>query len=217
VTTGGGGTAVHGRQRSGTGPGEVGNAGPSMATMEGSVAGQLLVATPLLGDPNFERTVVFMVEHQEMGALGLVLNRPGHVDVSEILPAWSRLAAPPGVMFEGGPVQTDGVIALFRLTGTCAPPDGWRPVRDDIGIIDLESDADVVPDAAGGLRLFVGHAGWAPGQLDDELSLDAWWVVDLDPADVLSAEPGELWRTVLGRQPGRLSWMATYPDDPTLN
>lgn len=185
--------------------------------MEGSVAGQLLVATPLLDDPNFERAVVLMVEHQEMGALGVILNRPGHVAVDEILPRWARLASQPAVMFEGGPVQTDGVIALFRVADGHEPPAEWRHVCGDLGVIDLDSDAEIVPTGSGELRMFVGHAGWAPGQLDHELSMDAWWVVDLDPTDVMSAEPGELWRTVLARQPGQLAWMAGYPDDPSWN
>jgi putative transcriptional regulator len=185
--------------------------------MEGSVAGQLLVATPLLSDPNFERTVILMIEHQEMGALGVVLNRPSHVPVDEILPQWSRLAATPAVMYEGGPVQTDGVIALFRSSSGHEDPDGWRAVCGDLGIIDLESDAEAVPTDAGRMRMFVGHAGWGPGQLEDELSVDAWWVLDLDPGDVLDDRPEELWRRVLGRQPGQLGWMAAYPDDPALN
>ena len=89
-------------------------------------AGALLVATPVIGDPNFERAVVLLLHHDESGSLGIVLNRPSELDVETALPAWSPLATPPGVVHIGGPVGPSGVLALAR-TGSDqpAPGQGW--------------------------------------------------------------------------------------------
>src|SRR5262245_64828402 len=91
-------------------PGEVtrGNAAASFTV------GKLLIAEPMLGDPNFERSVVLMIEHNEDGALGVVLNRPTHLEVAAVLDEWARLAADPPVLYVGGPVEQNGVIALGR-------------------------------------------------------------------------------------------------------
>src|SRR2546430_2486669 len=79
-----------------------------------SLKGKLLVATPLLGDPNFHRTVVLMLEHGDEGAVGLVLNRPSETAVAGPLPQWKALTADPDVVFVGGPVRTEMVIGLGR-------------------------------------------------------------------------------------------------------
>ena len=76
-----------------------------------SMTGQLLVATPTLKDPNFDRTVVLLVAHEAGGALGVVLNRATEVPVAEVLGGWSSLAREPSVLFEGGPVQPDRGLA----------------------------------------------------------------------------------------------------------
>src|SRR3954451_4664123 len=79
-----------------------------------SLTGRLLVATPALRDPNFERTVVLVVAHEEGGALGVVLNRATEVPVAEVLGPWGQLADEPSVVFEGGPVQPEAAICLAR-------------------------------------------------------------------------------------------------------
>jgi len=181
------------------------------------LTGQLLVATPMLRDPNFDRAVVLVLEHSELGALGVILNRPGGTSVGDLLPAWGRLAAHPDVVFQGGPVQPDGVIGLFEVADARVGPDGWRSVLGRVGAVDLEVDPDEVPADAGRLRLFAGYAGWGPGQLDGEVEHAAWWVLPTESTDPLSDRPGDLWQTVLARQDGRLAWMANYPDDPAVN
>src|SRR3954464_9266796 len=110
--------------------------------MAESTRGKLLVATPLLGDPNFERTVVLMLEENPEGALGLVLNRPSPLEVTEPLPDWSLLAASPPVVFVGGPVSRSSVIALaVRLPSHELPDESFTPVLDGIGVLDLTADA----------------------------------------------------------------------------
>ncbi|MGH9138416.1 MAG: YqgE/AlgH family protein [Acidimicrobiales bacterium] len=178
--------------------------------------GRLLVATPLLGDPNFERAVILVLEHNDDGALGVVLNRPTDVELLEPLPGWNRFAGEPGVVFLGGPVSRNAVIALARA-GDELPTGTWEPVLDRLGVLDLTTDPDTLGDELDTLRVFAGYAGWGPEQLEAEIDEGAWYVVDADPGDAFTHDPQRLWRRVLSRQGGELARAATVPDDPRLN
>lgn len=180
-------------------------------------AGRLLVATPSIGDPNFERTVVLVLEHDPEGTLGVVLNRPSPVEVADVLPSWAGLLAAPTVLFEGGPVQREAVVAVARRAPDTPEPDAYRPITDALGVVDLTADpVDLVGDVTG-MRCFAGYAGWGGGQLVAEVRAGGWWVVDGTADDVVGRAPDELWRRVLSRQPGQRSWFATYPEDPSAN
>ena len=181
----------------------------------GSLRGRLLVATPPLVDPNFDRTVVLMLEHGDEGALGLVLNRPSETELEDVLPEWRSLASSPSVVFAGGPVSPDSVIALARGAGRDV--EGYVELLDDLGTIDLGRDPLDLGAPLSGLRVFVGYAGWAPGQLDNELEEGAWFVVDVENDDPFATEPDRLWRNVLRRQTGRVAMFANYPEDATAN
>ncbi|MGQ0521019.1 MAG: YqgE/AlgH family protein [Actinomycetota bacterium] len=180
------------------------------------LTGRLLVATPVLGDPNFDRTVVLVLEHSAEGAVGLVLNRPSETAVGEPLPEWDDVTASPAVIFVGGPVSQSAVIGLARGRDP-ASTEVWRPVVAGVGIVDLAGSPEEVAAAVEDLRLFAGYAGWGDGQLEEEIDAGAWWVVDAAPADVLGARPERLWSAVLGRQPGRLALYAHFPADPSTN
>jgi putative transcriptional regulator len=177
--------------------------------------GMLLVATPPLADPNFDRTVVLVLEHSPAGTIGVVLNRPGETAVEDALPGWERLAAEPGRVFVGGPVAADAAIAL----GSARHPEagaGWEPVVGAVGTIDLHRDPLDVLDDIAAVRIFAGYAGWGAGQLTAELDAGAWIVVPAVPDDVLG--PAEdLWRHVLRRQGGKLAWLANAPPDLSMN
>jgi putative transcriptional regulator len=177
---------------------------------------RLLVASPLLGDPNFERTVVFMLEHSDEGAVGLVLNRPSEVEIDDPLEDWSRFTSSPSVVFVGGPVSRESVIALARVAEGRIDT-VWQPILGPVGVLDLTADADAVGAAVEELRIFSGYAGWGPGQLEGEIDEGAWFVVDADPADAFAATPDELWRTVLRRQPLPLKRYALFPPDLRWN
>lgn len=178
------------------------------------LAGRLLVATPILGDPNFDRTVVLLLEHSEDGAVGLVLNRPSETDVAEPLPEWHGVAGAPSVIFVGGPVAQSAVIGLARGGDDAAS--GWRPLGGGLGIVDL-GDPPPAGTPIEGLRLFAGYAGWSADQLEAEIDARAWWVVDAAPSDALGPDPERLWSTVLRRQRGRLAMHAWFPADPDAN
>ena len=182
-----------------------------------SLQGRLLVAAPGLLDANFFRSVVLVVEHNDEGAAGVVLNRPSDTDLREgPLEGWSGLAAEPQLVFVGGPVQPDGAVCLARLA-TGSPPLGWKPVLGGLGVLDLRTTLDDVRDGVDRLRVFAGYAGWGSGQLETELEEGSWYVVDADPEDALTSMPGGLWRFVLRRQPGKLALVANFPPDPSLN
>ncbi|GGV32743.1 YqgE/AlgH family protein [Streptomyces spectabilis] len=194
-----------------------------------SLTGRLLVATPALSDPNFDRAVVLLLDHDEEGSLGVVLNRPTPVGVGDILEGWGDLAGAPGVVFQGGPVSLDSALGVAVIPGDegAAARSRRRPGRDDpigfrrvhgaIGLVDLEAPPELLAAALGSLRIFAGYAGWGPGQLEDELVEGAWYVVESEPGDVSSPDPERLWRSVLRRQRSELAMVATYPDDPSLN
>jgi putative transcriptional regulator len=137
-----------------------------------------------------------MVEHNEEGALGLVLNRPSTIDLAEALPGWADLAAAPPAVFVGGPVQQDAVLGLGHVV-TDETPDGTTPIHAGIAMLDLEADPMHLLGDVAGVRLFSGYAGWGPGQLEGELALGGWIVVDAEPGDITTTEPDALWRAVL--------------------
>jgi putative transcriptional regulator len=179
-----------------------------------------LVASTSLGDPNFERAVVLVLDHGDDGALGVVLNRPTHVPVGEILEPWEEQArlVPPGVVFRGGPVSPDAVIGLARgqspELSSGAP---WRVVIESVATVDLSVAPGEQPVGLSGARLFSGYAGWAADQLEAELAEGAWFVLDALAADVFCVEADKLWHDVMRRQGGELSLLATYPAHPSLN
>ena len=183
--------------------------------------GDLLVAAPALVDPNFERSVVLVLDIDEDGALGVILNRPSTVPVGEILPGWSRLAQAPDVLFQGGPVATDSALGVGASTtyglDPNAEPVGFRRLYDDVGIVDLDTPTEIAGPMLTRLRIFAGYAGWGEEQLRDEIASGSWYVVPSTAADLFGADPEGLWMRVLRRQPGELAWVSTRPLDPTLN
>jgi putative transcriptional regulator len=190
---------------------------PAHTQSEQSLAGRLLIATPLLRDPNFMRTTVFIAEHTPEGAVGVVLNRPSDTEVAGVLPGWGSAVSSPGVVFVGGPVSPEGALALARLGGPELPDAGFQPVIDGFGVVDLEVDSALVAPHLAGMRVYAGYAGWAANQLDAEVEEGAWYVVPAAPDDVFCARPDVLWRDVLRRQGGDLAMVSTFPTDPTLN
>jgi len=183
-------------------------------------AGALLVATPSLVDPNFDHTVVLLLDLDGDGALGVVLNRPSDVPVSDVLPEWTGATATPDVLFAGGPVGTDSALAVGALPrgdDEDEEPVGFRRLYDEIGIIDLDTPTELLAGALSSMRIFAGYAGWGSGQLEAEIESESWYVVPSAPGDLFGADPGALWSRVLRRQPGELAWVSTRPFDPTLN
>jgi len=178
---------------------------------------RLLVATPGLVDPNFDRSVVLMLEHDDGGALGLILNRPGPVPVESLFPEWADLAAPPPTLFHGGPVAAGAVLTLALTAEPDAPPEGWVHLFGAVGVIDIRREPDAAVPAIAAVRIFSGYAGWAAGQLEGEIDAGGWVVVDAVPEDAFTPDPEGLWSAVLKRQAGWLRVVAACPPDPSTN
>jgi putative transcriptional regulator len=187
------------------------------ATNGAAGAGSLLVSTPSLVDPNFAHAVVLLLDHDEDGALGVVLNRPSPVPVREVLPGWDEALAGPGVIFQGGPVATDSALAVAALRAGDDEPVGFRRLFGSTGIVDLDAPVELLVPALTGMRVFAGYAGWGSAQLAAEIDEGSWYVLPSEPDDLFGPDPGRLWARVLRRQPGELAWVSTRPLDPRMN
>jgi putative transcriptional regulator len=202
---------------------------PDASTPEpvGLLGGKALVATPVIGDERFAQAVILIVNHDDEGALGLVLNEPGFIAVDETLPVWSERAGPPSLVFMGGPMSPDRALGLAQVDRRAphhAEPGAFTalpqwPSDDDatVGLLDLSVDPDEVPAEVHSVRIFAGYAGWGPGQLESELSVGAWWTTPVRAADVLGDDPGGLWARIVARQPGTRALFSRFPGDPGLN
>ena len=179
-----------------------------------SLKGKLLLASPTLVDPNFARTVVLIAEHTEEGAMGLVLNRPAEATIGEAAPELEQLVDRTEPLFVGGPVQPTAVIVLAAFAD---PSAAGLLIRDDVGFLSSELELPDSRAATERLRVFAGHAGWGPGQLDEELEREDWIVEEPLPQELFSPDPQELWASVLVRMGGTFALVARMPLDPTLN
>jgi putative transcriptional regulator len=155
--------------------------------------GVFLVAGRAMPDARFRKTVILLLEHDEDGTLGLIVNRATDIALAEALPDLSTTAQPPHQLFAGGPVAPQAVLLLVRDT---APKDSIKHVFADVywsvdrnalqKLLEQQHNADT-------LRVYSGHAGWAPGQLDAELAAGGWRLFEADPNLVFHPEPETLW------------------------
>ena len=182
-------------------------------------AGTLLLANIDLLEPTFRRSVIYVVEHNDGGTLGVVLNRPSETAVYNVLPQWADLVAKPKSMFVGGPVKRDAALCLGILR-VGVDPDGMTGLRHVAGrivMVDLDADPELIASAVEGLRIFAGYSGWTIGQLEGEIERDDWIVLSALPSDVLVQPRVDLWSRVLRRQPLPLAMLATHPVDLSRN
>ncbi len=186
-----------------------------MSPGEPMLVGRLLVAAPPLHDPNFFRTVVLLLDHDDHGALGLVLNRPGELVASDVVPRLAPLLEEDALLYVGGPVQQDGVIGLAEYRDPAAL--GAAPVVGPVGVLDADLDPDELTEAVARVRAFQGYAGWGPGQLEAELAEEAWILAPAHASDAFDDAPGTLWRRALERLGGRYALVAQMPEDPAVN
>lgn len=182
-------------------------------------AGTLLLANIDLMEPTFRRSVIYVVEHNDGGTLGVVLNRPSETAVHNVLPQWSDLVAKPKTMFIGGPVKRDSALCLGTLRAG-ADPDGMIGLRHVFGrivMVDLDADPQLIATAVEGVRIFAGYSGWTIGQLEGEIERDDWIVLSALPSDVLVQPRVDLWARAMRRQPMPLPLLATHPIDRSRN
>ena len=182
--------------------------------MAESLRGKLLLASPTLQDPNFVRTVVLIAEHTEDGAMGLVLNRPADSTVAEAVPDLAGLTGDEQV-YVGGPVAETSVIVLAEFD---RPEVAGALVEDDLGFVGTDADdPETLDGAIRRARVFAGHAGWGPGQLEGELEEEAWIVEPPRREEIFTEDAPGLWAAVLRRKGRRYALLSTMPLDPSLN
>lgn len=182
-------------------------------------AGTLLLANTDLMEPTFRRSVIYVVEHNDGGTLGVVLNRSSETAVYNVLPQWAGLVARPKTMFIGGPVKRDAALclAILRPGVDAAGVPGLRPVQGRIAMVDLDADPEAVGPHVEAVRIFAGYSGWTIGQLEAEIERHDWIVLSALPMDVLVEPRVDLWSRVLRRQPMPLALLATHPIDVSRN
>src|SRR3954452_10920250 len=181
--------------------------------MDDSLRGKLLVASPALVDPNFARTVVLITEHNDEGAMGMVLNRPSDTELDEVSPELAE-AAGDGPIFVGGPVQPDALVLLAEFTD---PEIAAWIVAADVGLASAGVEIEELAGAVRRGRAYAGYSGWGAGQLEAKLALESWIVEAPLPRELFPDDPDALWRDVLARKGGQYALVARMPLDPSLN
>ena len=157
---------------------------------------------------------MLVCEHSEEGALGLVLNRPGELLVAEAAPELVDLTGYDGVIDSGGPVQPDALLVLAEFED---PSDAGICVVGDVGLVGDGSELEDLVEGTRRVRIFAGYAGWGPGQLDDELEREDWFVAPAGVDDIFNPDADELWARVLARKGGKFAVVARMPVDPSVN
>jgi putative transcriptional regulator len=180
----------------------------------GFLEGQLLVASPAMSDPNFARSVVAIANHDEDGALGIVLNRPSDTEVVEAVPELEGVVDSDEVVFVGGPVQPASIVVLAEFED---PAEAAYLVVDAVGLVSDRTGLDRLGVATARRRVYAGYTGWGPGQLEAELEREDWIVEPARAQDVFDAEPADLWGRVLQRKGGQFRLLARMPVDPSVN
>ncbi len=178
-----------------------------------SLKGQLLISAGGLYDPNFRHTVVLIGEHEAWGAVGVVLNRPLDVTVEEAVPTLTGLVESDEPLYQGGPVEPNQAVLMAEVA---APGLVDVPVFGSVGFLTGEVPEDVRTSVRRA-RVFVGHSGWGPGQLEAELEADAWITEEATVEDVFTPSPYALWHDVLERKGPPYDQVARIPFDPSMN
>ncbi len=174
-----------------------------------NLTGSFLVATPLVGGPPFDRTVIAMLEHDADGAVGLILNSPTDIDAAPHVPEVADVLLAPSVVHFGGPVSPETAVVVGRTSSL----EGTGAVFGAIRVVDPHDPPGDLTD----VRVFAGYAGWSPGQLDAEIEEGAWWVIPAR-ADGWSGERDvAYWKACVLDAPGQIPFHATYNETPWLN
>ena len=176
--------------------------------------GQILIAEPFLADPNFARAVILLCEHGAEGSVGFILNKPTDLTLGDLLP---ELYTPLLNINQGGPVQLDTLHMLHRSPeafggNQIIPGVYWGGSYEALQESIKENEYQPID-----LKLFVGYAGWAPGQLEKELEEGSWMIADLSPRLLFETEPDNIWKSSIRLLGKEFSYLANMPLNPQLN
>lgn len=178
--------------------------------------GDLLISEPFLPDPNFERTVILVCEHNEEGSFGFVLNKPSLMKFEDVLEEVGEFDA---TLFVGGPVQQNTMHFVHRvgelLEGSVSIGQGLFWGGDFEQLKELINTKQIDPSD---FKFFLGYSGWGEKQLKEELKQNSWIISpNATPEKIFEYDPEKLWRDVLKEMGGKFKMFSNYPDDPRLN
>jgi len=156
--------------------------------------GKLLVATDEVRGRAFAQTVILLMQHDETGTLGLVVNRPIDAALVDELRQQADLAPYNGTFYWGGPVLPYTLRALLR---TDAPPVGAVQIFDSVYLVNMDEALLNDTANAANVRLFVGYAGWGAGQLEYELAFDSWYVLPATEDAVFAEDADDIWEKLV--------------------
>jgi len=177
--------------------------------------GKLLISEPFLYDPSFSRSVVFLVEHNEEGSVGFILNKPIELGVSEALDDFPDFD---GELYFGGPVSPNNLFYIHTLgdqvEGSKLVMDGiyWGGDFDRIKFLIASNQLDKDQ-----ILFFAGYSGWSPDQLDNELEEKSWIVTDGRYEHLFERDPAKLWTSVLKGMGINFAIMSSFPEYPSMN
>jgi putative transcriptional regulator len=181
------------------------------ARKSSTLAGQLLLAHPVMRDPNFRRTVVLLSAHNDEGAMGVVLNRPLHRQLGEVNSefALSPLAGIP--LYFGGPVEPEQLIIVT-----------WQWIAAEQAFqlqfgVEVEKATEMIGTPGVTMRAFLGYSGWSKGQLENEMKHDTWLPSPVEGDWLIKHDGVPLWRALISHLNPELKVLADAPEDPTLN
>lgn len=184
---------------------------PAPAQAPELAAGTFLVASRDLGDPNFSETVILLLRYdEEEGAMGLIVNRRTDLPLSRVFEDVKGAKGRKDLAYMGGPVEPGDVLALLKSSAKLEDADRV------FGSVYLISDKDLLEKTLadktepGVFHVFLGYAGWGPGQLEHEVDLGAWHIVPADAASVFDADPDSVWPRLIRRTELRIAWLGTW-------
>lgn len=178
-------------------------------------AGVLLIAPPMMQDPNFRRTVILLCEHGMEGSFGLILNRSISMHLADVVEDMSDYEGPLSV---GGPVQPNTLHVLHRFGGRVG--EAIEVQQDLFWGGDFDEIQKIVQSgeiSSQDIRFFLGYAGWSPGQLDAEIEQDGWILTPVVNSYVFEVDPEDLWKKILRTMGGEYALLSNFPDDPRMN
>ncbi|MEQ9405028.1 MAG: YqgE/AlgH family protein [Cyclobacteriaceae bacterium] len=178
--------------------------------------GDLLISEPYLPDPNFDRTVILICEHDENGTIGFVLNRGANIKLPDVLEESGSFDPD---LFVGGPVEQDTLHFIHRSDhmkeSSNVVAEGVRWGHDFDELLSLVNTGLITKSD---IRLFLGYSGWSPGQLLDEMKAKSWIVFKNASAELIfDRDNHELWKECLKSMGGKFRLISNYPKDPRLN
>ena len=179
--------------------------------------GIFLVATPSLRDHNFRQTVILLCEHGEEGALGVVVNRPTKINITEVLPQIPILEGQKHMVFSGGPVQRNHLLILYR---TPEEPENTHHVFNGVylgGNMTALEEIVKNPFSPDNFRAFMGYSGWAPGQLENEMESGSWLTLPADSSFMFDWDHTRVWTDILQSLGTQYQIYRDMPIDPQMN